>query len=309
MHNKTWIALFMYYIIFSICYLFSLLPLKVLYFISNGIYLLIYYVAGYRKKVVFQNLQQAFPEKSEEEIVGIARRFYHNLVDMIVETIKLMSISPAALKNRFTADISLFDELQKQGKAFQVHLGHSFNWEWANLYIKLLTTQPFLVTYMPLSSKNANRLFRYIRSRFGSILIPSTDVLRAMQPWKGKPYLSILVADQNPGKVRRAYWFPFMNKMTAFYKGPELSARRDDIPVVYGEIKKIKRGYYSIKLKLISEYPQKEKEGFITESFVLLLEQSIREQPENWLWSHRRWKHEWKGNNNNDNRSYNQQNH
>lgn len=296
MHKKTGFSLFMYYFIFFICYLISLLPLKILYLISDGIYFLLYYVAGYRKKVVFQNLKQAFPGQSEKEIIHIAQKFYHNLADMMVETIKLMSISPAALKKRFTADISLIENLRKEGKAFQVHLGHSFNWEWANLYIKLFTKQPFLVTYMPVSSKNTDRLFKYIRSRFGSILISSKDVLRAMQPWKGKPYLSVLVADQNPGKVRRSYWFPFMNKMTAFYKGPELSARRNDLPVVYGEIKKVKRGYYSIELKLITEHPQKEKEGFITQSFVLLLEKSIRQQPEDWLWSHRRWKHKWQGN-------------
>lgn len=284
----------MYYIIFFVSYLISLLPLPVLYFLSDGLYVLVFRLLGYRKEVVFKNLKQAFPEKSEEELKRIARKFFRNLTDMIVETIKLLSIRPTTLKKHFECDMSLIHELIQQGKPCQVHLGHHFNWEWANLYFKLGVEEPFLVTYMPMSSKISDRLFRYIRSRFGSIMIPANDVLRAMQHWKEKTYVSVLVADQNPGKVRRAYWFPFMNKMTAFYKGPELNARRNDIPVVFGEIRKVKRGYFHITLKLAFEHPQKEDEGVITQSFVEFLEAGIRNQPENWLWSHRRWKREWK---------------
>jgi KDO2-lipid IV(A) lauroyltransferase len=265
-----------------------------LYGLSEGIYFIIYHLAGYRKKVVMQNLQRAFPEKSAQEHTVIAKKFYHNLTDMMVESVKLMTISPSALKKRFTGDLSLLDELARSGKGYQIHLGHYFNWEWANLYIKTQVSLPFLVTYMPLSNKAANRLFIYIRSRFGSMMIPADNVQSAMKPWQDQPYISVLVADQNPGKVRRAYWFPFMNKMTAFYKGPELSARRSDIPVVFGEIKKVKRGYYHITINLITAHPKQEKEGAITRSFVQMLEKSIHEQPENWVWSHRRWKHEWK---------------
>lgn len=242
-----------------------------------------------------QNLQQAFPEKSAEERLDIAKKFYRNLTDMMVETIKLMTLSAENLKKRFSGDLSLLKELEQTGKSCQVHLGHFFNWEWANLYIKTQITVPFLVTYMPLSSRAANRLFAYIRSRFHSVLIPATEVQTAMKPWQGKAYLSVLVADQNPGKRRRSYWFPFMHKMTAFYKGPELSARRNGLPVIFGEIKKIKRGHYHISLNLVTTDAKMEEEGKITERFVQWLEKSIREQPENWAWSHRRWKHVWAG--------------
>lgn len=242
-----------------------------------------------------KNLLQAFPEKSEEERKNIARKFYRNLSDMMVETIKMISISRKAIEKKFSGDLALLNELEKSGRGYHIHLGHYFNWEWANLFIKTKVQQPFLVTYMPLSNKAADRLFRYIRSRFSSIMIPANDVRRAMKPWQGKPFINVLVADQNPGNPRRAYWFPFMNKMTAFYKGPELSARRSNIPVVYGEIKKVKRGKYHIQVSLISARPQQEKEGFITEKFVQLLEKGIKSQPENWVWSHRRWKHAWKG--------------
>lgn len=213
----------------------------------------------------------------------------------MVETIKLMSISQKALKKRFTADLSLLKEINDSGRSCQVHLGHFFNWEWANLFMKTQINYPFLVTYMPLHNRAADRLFNYMRSRFQSVMIPANNVLVAMKPWQDKSYISVLVADQNPGKVRRAYWYPFMHKMTAFYKGPELSARRENTPVIFGEIKRVKRGYYHITLSLLSDDPKQEAEGNITERFVQLLEKSIREQPENWVWSHRRWKHVWKG--------------
>jgi KDO2-lipid IV(A) lauroyltransferase len=284
-----------YYLLFASCFLISLLPLRVLYLLSDGIYLVLYYGVGYRKKVVTANLLQAFPEKSAHERATLAKKFYRGLTDTMVETIKLITLSPRALNKRFTADLRLLHALETSGKSIQIHLGHYFNWEWANLYFKLQTRQPFLVTYMPMSNKAADRLFRYLRARFGSVMIPATDVLRTMHPWQGKPYISVLVADQNPGKVRRAYWYPFMNKMTAFYKGPELSARRGDLVVVFGEIQKVKRGHYHIVLKLASEHPALEPEGAVTRAFVEFLEKGIRAQPENWVWSHRRWKHTWKG--------------
>lgn len=286
----------MYYFYFIFCYLFSLIPLRLLYLLSDGIYYLLYHVIRYRKTVVMQNLSHAFPDKTSAEREGIARKFYHNLSDMMVETIKLMTISSKTLNKRFTADLSLLKEIENKGKTCQVHLGHFFNWEWANLYIKTRINCPVLVTYMPLHNRSADRLFNYMRSRFESVMIPANDVLTAMKPWQNKNYISVLVADQNPGKVRRAYWYPFMHKMTAFYKGPELSARRNDIPVIFGEIKRIKRGYYQIVLTLLSDHPQREAEGSITLSFAKMLEKSIREQPENWVWSHRRWKHVWKAN-------------
>ncbi|MGH2644002.1 MAG: lysophospholipid acyltransferase family protein [Chitinophagaceae bacterium] len=285
----------MYYFYFIIFYLFSLLPLKVLYLLSDFAYFILYHIAGYRKEVVMKNLLQAFPEKLDEERKDIAKRFYRNLSDMMVEAIKMISISRKNIAKQFSVDLTLFDELEKTGRGLQVHLGHYFNWEWANLFMKTKANLPFLVTYMPLSNKAADQLFLKIRSRFGSDMIPANDVQQAMKPWQNKPFINVLVADQNPGNPRRAYWFPFLNKMTAFYKGPELNARRRDMPVVYGEIKKLKRGKYHITFSLISGHPQQEKEGFITEKFVQLLEAGIKSQPENWVWSHRRWKHEWKG--------------
>lgn len=285
----------MYYLFYAIFFLFSLLPLRVLYCISGGIWFLLYHVTGYRKRVVLENLQQSFPEKSSKEREALARKFYRNLADMTVEILKLMTISRRSLDKRFTGDLSLLHELEASGRTVQIHLGHYFNWEWANLYIRLKTAGAFLVVYKPLSNRAFDRLFRHIRSRFGSAMIPSVDITAAMRPWQGSPYTAALVADQNPPRVRKAQWLPFMHRMTPFFKGPEISARRADAAVVFGCIRKVKRGRYHITVSLLADHPATLAEGAVTEAFVGRLEEAIRQQPENWVWSHRRWKHRWPG--------------
>lgn len=285
----------MYYVLLILSYAVSLLPLWVLYRISDILYLLIYHVAGYRKKVVLDNLRQAFPDKSPAEIKQLARKYYRNLTDMMVETIKLLTMSKRQLQRRFICDLTVLHELYAQGKSCQLHLGHNFNWEWANLFCMQGVNYPFLVVYMPITSKPADRLFRHFREKAGSVLLPANDIANSMAPWLDKQYLIALVADQNPGIARRCYWFRFLNRMTPFYKGPEMTARRHNIPVVFVDIRKVKRGYYKAELKLMFEEPLKEPEGRITEAFVQYLEKNIREQPEVWVWSHKRWKHEYKG--------------
>lgn len=285
----------MYYVLLIFAYATSLLPLWVLYRISDILYLLVYYVAGYRKQVVMDNLRQAFPDKSQAEIKRLARKYYRNLTDMMVETIKLLTMSKKQLQRRFICDLTVLHQLYAEGKSCQLHLGHNFNWEWANLFCMQGVQYPFLVVYMPITSKPADRLFRHFREKAGSILLPANDISNSMAPWLDKQYLVALVADQNPGNPRRCYWFPFLNRMTAFYKGPEMSARRYDIPVVFVDIRKEKRGYYKAELKLVFEEPEKTPEGRITEAFVQYLEKNIREQPEVWVWSHKRWKHEYNG--------------
>lgn len=284
----------MYYILLAFCYGFSLLPLWLLYIISDGLRFLVYNLIGYRRKVVMDNLKQAFPEKTEAELRVLARKYYRNLTDMMVETIKLLTMSKRSLQKRFLCDLSVLQKLYDEGRSCQLHLGHNFNWEWANLFCMQGVQFPFLVVFMPISNKAVNRMFRHFREKFGTKLIPANDMRNGMAPWVGKQYLLALVADQNPGNPRRCYWYPFLNKKTAFYKGPEMSARRYNIPVVFADIRKIRRGYYKAQLTLAFENPEQEPEGAITEAFVRYLEKNIREQPEVWVWSHRRWKHEYK---------------
>lgn len=284
----------MYYIAYGFLYLVSLLPLPILYLLSDLTYFILYHVAGYRKKVVLANLHQAFPGKTEKERVTIAKKFYHNLTDTFVETIKSFSASKKFINKHCSADFSIIHELEKKGRSFQLHPAHHFNWEWANLHFPMHFGMPLLVVYMPLSNKVFDRIFLKNRSRFGSILLPATDMRRSFMPWRNKPHALALVADQNPGHPGNAYWFNFFNKATPFLKGPERSAREKKCEVVFVFIKKLKRGYYYTEFFLATEDASSFKEGGLTKMYVDELTKRMNEQPENWLWSHRRWKWEWK---------------
>lgn len=284
----------MYYLLFGFLYLLSLLPLRVLYLFSDAIYVLVYYVFGYRKQVVMNNLQIAFPEKSDAERKRIAKKFYHNFVDNFIETIKLISASKQWITDHFQLDTDPFPELYATGRKCQAHLGHNFNWEIANVAMPFQTAFDFIVVYMPIKAKAVERLFRYMRARTGSILLPATNMKKAIVPYRHRQYLLALVADQAPGSPANAYWLDFFGRPTAFVRGPERGARLGNIPVVFSRIYKTKRGRYRACFEVGAENPAELPEGELTRRYIRFLEDAIRQSPEMWLWSHRRWKHEWK---------------
>ncbi|MHA4808243.1 lysophospholipid acyltransferase family protein [Flavitalea flava] len=284
----------MYYLFYSFLFLVSLLPMRVLYFLSDAIYGLVYHVLGYRKKVVMDNLRIAFPEKTETELTHIAKKFYHNFLDSFIEVIKLISAGDAFLQKRFTVDLSDLDELYKTGKSCQIHLGHTFNWEWGQLVLSKLTKYKLLVVYMPITNKILERLFYKLRTRSGNVFLPATDMRNAMVPYQQTQYLLGLVADQNPGNTHTAYWLRFFDRPTPFVSGPEKGARSSNLPVVFACIEKPRRGYYHATVKLGTSDPSLLAEGELTRKYVRYLETVIRRNPDMWLWSHRRWKHSWK---------------
>lgn len=284
----------MYYLVYGFLYLLSLLPMRVLYFIADGFYFLVYYVIGYRKKVVLMNLDIAFPEKSAKEKEGIARRFYRNFIDTFIETIKMISASEQFLRKHCKFDASLLYELHAKGKTCQVHLGHNFNWELANTVVPFDNPYLQLSLYMPITNKTLDKIFLKIRSRNGAVMLPATRISQAMIPYRNQQYLMGLVADQNPGVPSKAYWFNFFGRPTPFVTGPEKNARLNEAAVIFAYITKTKRGYYEIHFELAAEAPQRLQETELTKNYVVFLEKVIRHDPDMWLWSHRRWKHEWK---------------
>ncbi len=237
------------------------------------------------------NLQLAFPEKTVEERKIIAKKFYRNLCDTFLEAIKLLSMSSKQLSKRFSADYSLLHHIYNQGKSCQIHLGHNFNWEWGNAHISLSTKFNFLGVYMPIETKSIDRFFKKLRSKFGTHLLAANNMRNAMLPYRDKQYTLALIADQNPSNLNKAHWVTFFGKQTPFLIVPEKNARRINLPVVFATIKKIKRGYYQCIFKMLAENPIDTKETEITTLFVRNIENYIKDQPENWLWSHRRWKH------------------
>jgi KDO2-lipid IV(A) lauroyltransferase len=284
----------MYYVVFSLLYLISLLPFPVLYLLSDLAFFIVYYLSGYRKKVVMENLKQAFPDMTLEERQQVARKFYRNFIDNWVETIKLISISRKALSKRVSGNFEIFNQLFATGKSVQVNLGHFFNWEIMTLHTGVNQPYTFLTVYLPQNNKIMNRLINHVRSRWGNPQIPSNDMARAIIPWRKKQYLIALGADQSNPVLENLYWLYFLNRPAGFMKGPEKFARGQHIPVVMMTTTKPQRGHYRFDYFLLADEPAALPEGELIRRYVRHLEANIRLQPEIYLWSHRRWKHEWK---------------
>ncbi|MDQ3551920.1 MAG: lysophospholipid acyltransferase family protein [Bacteroidota bacterium] len=284
----------MYYVLFGVLYAASLLPLKVLYLLSDFAYVVVYYLFGYRNDVVMQNLTIAFPQKTEDEKIKIAKQFYKNFCDTFIETIKFISASSTFFEKRFKADFSVLNEAFALGRPVQIQAGHNFNWELVNLAVPKYLDGTLVGVYLPLNNKIFERLFRYIRSRFGTQLIAATRMREEMFRYRGKHYFIGLIADQAPPVPQKAYWVNFFGRPTAFLRGPENAARISNYSVVFTHFRKSKRGYYEGAAELCTTTPRELPEGHLTLLYAHYLERVMSAHPEMWLWSHRRWKHEWK---------------
>lgn len=282
-----------YYLVLPFIYLISLLPFPIFYGVCDIMFVLLYYVTGYRKKVVLQNLRNSFPDKSEKEIQGIARRFYRYFCDLLLETFKTLTISRAtALKRcRMTPEaLELFNRYAEENKSVMIVMGHYGNWEWAGNTFSLQGRHHLYVVYHPLSNKYFNGLIYRMRTRFGTGLISMKDTFRDMVAHKSELDATAFIADQTPAP-NSAYWLTFLNQDTPVFQGAEKIARKMNYPVVYVRIQRVKRGYYELSARTLFDEPSRTADGEITEAHTRALEMDICAQPEYWLWSHRRWKH------------------
>ena len=283
----------MYYFVYGLLYLISLLPLRILYILSDAAYALIYYGIGYRRDVVMSNLTIAFPDKTEAEKKRIAKKFYHNFIDTFIETIKMISVSDAYILKRFTGNWEVLNDLLKTGKGCQILLGHTFNWEWGNVSMGLQINYNVMAVYMPISNKILDRIFLQLRTRGKTKMLSAHNMRNEILPYKNTQYALGLAADQNPGNPGFAYWLNFFGRPAPFVTGPEKGSRLSNIPVVFCYIEKVKRGYYNAVLSVHEMDPESLPEGALTLRFVKYLENVIRMQPDMWLWTHKRWKHQW----------------
>ncbi len=283
----------MYYVLYGFLYIVSLLPFFILYGISDFAFFIIYHVAGYRKAIVASNLNIAFPEKSIEEKQRIAKQFYKNFVDNFIETIILLSMSESSFVKRASIDFADAKKLVDKGLNIQFHSGHQMNWEYASLAISRSLTIPWLAVYMRISAKSADRLFLRIRRKFGAVMVEKDKFGNVMPQLIKNQYALGLIADQNPPHAKNGYWLNFFAKPAPFLIGPEKGAMRNKTAVVFVNIVKLKRGYYHFECKVITEDGSQFENGDLTRMYRDFLEEGIRRQPETYLWSHRRWKHEW----------------
>lgn len=272
-------------------YLLSLLPFWFLYLISDLLYILVYYVVRYRRNVVKQNLQNAFPEKSVEERERIERKFYHHFCDLVVETVKTISISPEQLSKRIVAtNPDLANKVLSSDRKVIAVAGHYCNWELLALGITSITKKKFLIIYKPLTNKVFDRFFINTRSRFRGIPVAMKLVLRKMVELKNEPFMTVLLGDQTPVRHEATYFTNFLNQPTPVFLGVEKMAKSFDCEVYFCDMRKVKRGYYTYTAVPLIQDAKAAGPYEITKAHVQYLEQVIREVPEYWLWSHRRWK-------------------
>jgi len=282
----------MYFIIYSLLYLVSLLPWRVLYIFSDGVAFLLKHVIKYRVDVVKQNLAIAFPHKTEKERKQIATRFYQQFTDSFIETIKLLSISDKTFEKRFTSNVHVLNDLYATGQSVQIMAGHFFNWEFANWGVAKYGKYPFIGVYMPLSNKAFNKIIYNLRARYGSILIPATNFRSQFHKYANEgPYAMALAADQNPGNPLQAYWVNFFGTLTPFVKGPEKGAKLNNTAQVFVHFYRTKRGFYHSEYEVMTTSPNYFNDGQLTALYVKVLEDKIKLNPSNYLWSHRRWKY------------------
>jgi Kdo2-lipid IVA lauroyltransferase/acyltransferase len=284
----------MYYIVYPLLYLVSLLPFFVLYAFSDFGAFILYYVVRYRRDVVMNNLAIAFPEKSPAERIKIAKKFYQYFTDTFIESLKFISISKKKLLKRTTGSFDLINNLIEKGNNINLMAGHQFNWEYANLLYAINLKIPFVGIYMPITNRAFNKIFYDIRGRYGTILISAPDFKNEMHDVFKKQYLLALAADQNPSNPLSAYWLNFFGRATPFVSGPEKGAVKNNAAVVYVGFKKVKRGHYNFITTLLTEQSAGTATGKLTTLYRDILEKTIREDPANYLWSHRRFKFEWK---------------
>ncbi len=282
----------MYIIFYSLFYLISLLPWRLMYLISDFISFLLRKVIKYRLDVVHQNLAIAFPNKSKHEREKIAKDFYQQFTDSFIESIKLISISDKTFQKRFSSNIEVLNDLYQSGQSIQFMAGHFFNWEFANWGVAKYGKCPFLAVYMPLSNKGFNKLIYDVRAKYGTVLIPATSFRNQFPKYVSKgQYGLALAADQNPGNPLQAYWVDFFGKPTPFVKGPEKGAKLNNTAQVFVHFYRTKRGYYHSHYEVMTTSPNYFNDGQLTALYVKTLEEKIKQIPSNYLWSHRRWKY------------------
>jgi KDO2-lipid IV(A) lauroyltransferase len=270
----------------------SRLSWKKLYKLSDIFRFLIFDLGHYRRNVILTNLRNSFPTYNSNTIESIARDYYRNFTDIVFETIKLRSISRSDLLNRFDLETSILDYYSKKQQSVVVLAGHLGNWEMLNLFASAKLSYQIVVVYHELANDIFEDWFKKVRTRFGTEMVPMQEAMsRALAPAE-RPFLFVLINDQSP-VPQKAYWTRFLNQDTGIFRGGELIAKRLNAPVLYMGILRddFKRGFYKAYFKLITENPKQEPANHILQSQIEYLEEDIKRQPDNWLWSHRRWKH------------------
>ncbi|MBR9853948.1 MAG: lipid A biosynthesis acyltransferase [Algicola sp.] len=285
--------LVVYILVYPLLWLISRLPFKIIYFISDGVYALLYHVIGYRKKVVRNNLALVFPEKSTEERLAIEKKFYKHMCDMFLEMIKTMGISKKEIQERFTVtNIEMLHNLEDKGINTMLMLPHYASWEWV-LSLNLQVKSKGYGIYQKIQNKYFDKMIRDIRSKFNTQLISTRESRKILKMASDSKKLIMvgIISDQSPMVSRAKYWTEFMGITVPAHVGGEEICKTNNIVPVYLKVQKLKRGYYQGTFKILFDDPTVVEDYKITDAFLRETEKSIREAPEYYFWTHKRWKH------------------
>lgn len=272
--------------------LVGITPFFLIYRFSDFISFVLYHVVGYRKAVVRSNLKKAFPEKSEKELKQIEKKSYKNLADIFVEGVKGFSMSKHSIMQRHVfLNPEIVEKYYAQSRGVIIAAGHVGNWEWGAFSATYYTNNIIVGLYKPLSNKYIDGYTIKSRAKAGTILASILKTRFYFKKYAKKPSIFLMAADQSPSNTKKAIWANFFGIETAFLHGPEYYAKKHNLPVLFLNMYRVKRGKYEYSLEPLSDNPTETAPGEITQKFAKKLEQLIREHPEAWLWSHKRWKH------------------
>ncbi len=282
--------------LYPVLYYLVLVPLSSLpYFlikgISSGFYYLLYYVFSYRKKIVLQNLRNAFPEKSEHELRVLCRKFYKHLCDTVFEGLMCFTISRSSLMKHIRCENpEVINAYFEKGQSVIIAIGHYGSWEFFLTGLNALIKHQVVIIYTPLTNPFMEKKMMRARESFGTRMISKSEVKSFFEEQTTQPTATLFAIDQWPAKAKKPYWMRFLNQETAVAFGTEKYAKDSGQAVLYATIRKEKRGRYAISFTPVCNEPKNTAYGFITESITRLLEKDIQKEPAYWLWSHRRWK-------------------
>ncbi len=275
-------------------FIFRLMPFRLIYLLSDGFAFLLHHIIGYRRSVMISNLRMAFPEKNESEIRRLVHLSYRNLADIFLESVKGFSFTPSKQVKRYKViNPEFLKNYANKQQSFIMATGHYGNWEWGAYFLTLqISVFNILALYKPLKNKFIDAYMRKKRESTGVITQPIMDTAKVFEDFKLKPTLFALIGDQSPSNLSRSYWVDFLGRSTAFLHGIETYARKYNLPVVFIDVQRVRRGYYELELSQITNDPNSLAKGEITARYARKLEEVIRKKPEDWLWSHKRWKHQ-----------------
>jgi KDO2-lipid IV(A) lauroyltransferase len=282
-----------FWISYGLLYLISLLPFSVLYFLSDGLYYLLYAIIGYRKQVVRDNLRRSFPTKTEQERLVIEKTYFRFLADNLIESLKSFSMSKKSFQKRFhLKNPEVITQFTDKKQSILLAMSHYANWEWSAPGLTSVLAVKTILVYKPLSNKSAEKVINGIRAKYGALMVPMKQSIRTIIEHQGETTITFMVSDQTPSARDNMHFVDFLNQPTAVFKGLEKIAKLTKSPIVYMHVERVKRGYYQAEFSVLEANPLATAEDEITEKYNKKLENIIIANPAYWLWSHKRWKHQ-----------------